>query len=194
MTHPEHICRFNDSPQTCECYDEGYKQTLAEERERVVGVDKTCTIAEHIPSEEGEVCECGYFRKSKGYDYCRYVRDKVSDFRNFKDDLKQIVIEDVPHQYQERLLDLAKVFPSREPPHIEKQVHIENLISKAIAEERERVMKILSAENYKLEEWYSSSERPDTLTHFEANQRNMKTRNKIQDLLSSLGKPFIDKE
>jgi len=66
--------------------------------------------------------------------------------------------------------------------------------SEAVAKERKRVWGIISAENYKLEEWYSSSERPDTLTHFEANQRNMKTRNKIQDLLSSLGKPFIDKE
>ncbi len=35
MNHPEHICRFNDAPQTCECYDEGYKQALAEERDRV---------------------------------------------------------------------------------------------------------------------------------------------------------------
>ncbi len=38
MNHPEHICRFNDAPQTCECcecYDAGYKEALAEERERV---------------------------------------------------------------------------------------------------------------------------------------------------------------
>ena len=59
-------------------------------------------------------------------------------------------------------------------------------IQQFIEEERERVTGILSAENYKLEEWYASSERPDTLTHFEANQRNMKTRNEIQVLLSSL--------
>ena len=38
MNHPEHICRFNDAPQTCECYDAGYKQARAEERERVRGV------------------------------------------------------------------------------------------------------------------------------------------------------------
>lgn len=75
-----------------------------------------CTIAEHIPSEEGEVCECGYFMKIKSDDYCRYVRDKVSDFRNFKRDVERVTIEDVPHQFQSRLLDLVKVFPTKEPP------------------------------------------------------------------------------
>jgi len=68
-------------------------------------------------------------------------------------------------------------------------------IAQALAEERERVVGILSAENYKLEEWYSSSERPDTLTHFEANQRNMKTRNEIEQLISfPLDKPLPEKE
>jgi len=38
MNHPEHICRFNDAPQTCECYDAGFDQARAEERERVVGL------------------------------------------------------------------------------------------------------------------------------------------------------------
>jgi len=36
MNHPDHICRFNDAPQTCECYDAGYKDGVAEERERMV--------------------------------------------------------------------------------------------------------------------------------------------------------------
>ena len=26
--HPEHICRFNDSPQSCDCYDNGYEDGL----------------------------------------------------------------------------------------------------------------------------------------------------------------------
>ena len=30
MKHPEHICRFNDSPQSCECYDTGYERGRAE--------------------------------------------------------------------------------------------------------------------------------------------------------------------
>jgi len=40
MNHPEHICRFNDAPQTCECYDAGFDQARAEERERVMGIIK----------------------------------------------------------------------------------------------------------------------------------------------------------
>ncbi len=26
MKHPDHICRFNDAPQSCECYDTGYEK------------------------------------------------------------------------------------------------------------------------------------------------------------------------
>ena len=59
----------------------------------------------------------------------------------------------------------------------------------AVLEKRNKeVMDILSKANYEQEEWYASSERPDTLTHFEANQINMKTRNKIQDLLTDITK------
>jgi len=71
---------------------------------------------------------------------------------------------------------------------------IRKAIDQAVAEERARVEKILSDANYELEEWYSSSERPKTLTHFEANQRNMETRTKIQFLLSSLDEPITDKD
>lgn len=67
-----------------------------------------CKIDNHIPTENGEVCECGYFRKCNSMQYAKYVRDTVSDFRNFKNDLLSIVIEDVPHQYQERLLNELK--------------------------------------------------------------------------------------
>jgi hypothetical protein len=24
--HPDHICRFDDPPQSCDCYDSGYEQ------------------------------------------------------------------------------------------------------------------------------------------------------------------------
>ena len=37
MNHPDHICRFNDAPQTCECYDAGYKDGVAGEKARVRG-------------------------------------------------------------------------------------------------------------------------------------------------------------
>ena len=50
----------------------------------------------------------------------------------------------------------------------------------------EAVREIVMKENYELEEWYASSERPNTLTHFQASQKNMETRNKIIDLLSTL--------
>ena len=82
------------------------------------------------------------------------------------------------------------VMPTKELKEVAYAIslYFSSLIHQAIAEERERMRGILSAENYKLEEWYSSSERPDTLTHFEANQRNMKTRNEIKDLLSLLDK------
>lgn len=65
-----------------------------------------CTISEHVPCDNGEVCLCGYFRKAKSDEFAKYIRDKVGDFYNFKQDVKQIVIEDVPHQYQDRLLEL----------------------------------------------------------------------------------------
>ena len=53
------------------------------------------------------------------------------------------------------------------------------------------VINILSKTNYEQEEWYASSERPDTLTHFEANQINIRTRNKIQELLTDETKKDI---
>ena len=36
MNHPEHICRFNDAPQTCECYDAGFEKA-EQEMKKVVG-------------------------------------------------------------------------------------------------------------------------------------------------------------
>ena len=64
-----------------------------------------CKIAEHIPTEDGLACECGYFLQNrKGDDYAKHVRDTVSNFTNYKKDLLQIVIEDVPLQYQDRLI------------------------------------------------------------------------------------------
>lgn len=77
--------------------------------------DFKCTIAEHVPEVNNEVCECGYFRKAGSDEYARYVRDKVSDFANFKKDVMQIVIEDVPHEYQGRLLEIVKS-PFKSPP------------------------------------------------------------------------------
>lgn len=35
MKHPDHICRFNDAPQSCDCYDTGYDDAIQSVRERV---------------------------------------------------------------------------------------------------------------------------------------------------------------
>lgn len=59
-------------------------------------------------------------------------------------------------------------------------------LTSAITAERERCEKIVMDENYVLEEWYISSLRPDTITHFDANQRNMATRTRIQEAISNL--------
>lgn len=68
-----------------------------------------CKIDSHVPTEAGDICECAYFvKRVKDMDYYKHVRDTVSNFRNFKNDIKQVVIEDVPHQYQERILELLK--------------------------------------------------------------------------------------
>jgi len=49
-------------------------------------------------------------------------------------------------------------------------------------------VEIVIDENYKLEEWYANTERPKNLTRFEANQRNMKTRNEITHAIKNLNK------
>ena len=36
--HPDHICRFNDGEQSCDCYDEGYRQAVADSNEKLVRV------------------------------------------------------------------------------------------------------------------------------------------------------------
>lgn len=58
-----------------------------------------------------------------------------------------------------------------------------NELDLAIKQTEERIVEIIRNENYKLEEWYSSAERPREITHFDANQKNMETRNKILTLI-----------
>ena len=52
MNHPEHICRFNDAPQTCECYDAGYKEAEQERLEEVVDLIKTSKDPYMLPATE----------------------------------------------------------------------------------------------------------------------------------------------
>ncbi len=32
--HPKHICRFNDPPQECDCFDAGYEKGLADNQKK----------------------------------------------------------------------------------------------------------------------------------------------------------------
>lgn len=82
------------------------KPTKVKQREKVL----RCKIDAHIPTEDGLACECGYFIKNrKGKDYIKHIRDTVSNFHNYKTDLIQIVTEDVPFEYQSRLLKALDV-------------------------------------------------------------------------------------
>lgn len=38
MKHEEHICRFNDGEQSCDCYDEGYEKAKADIKKSITGV------------------------------------------------------------------------------------------------------------------------------------------------------------
>ena len=62
-----------------------------------------------------------------------------------------------------------------------------------VERERERCLKIVNDENYILEEWYSSSLRPNQIDVFKVNQRNIKTRNIITKALQPT-EPLVGKE
>ena len=40
MKHEDHICRFNDGEQTCDCYDAGYEKGRESMREKILSVIK----------------------------------------------------------------------------------------------------------------------------------------------------------
>jgi len=46
MKHADHICRFNDHPQTCDCYDSGYEKGVA---------DTFARVGDKILNEAGKV-------------------------------------------------------------------------------------------------------------------------------------------
>jgi len=50
--YPEHICRFNDPPQVCECYDEGFK---AQQRELIEKFLKKLKYSEYEKEDGGRV-------------------------------------------------------------------------------------------------------------------------------------------
>lgn len=55
-----------------------------------------------------------------------------------------------------------------------------------------QVAEVVRQENYILEEWYASTERPQAITCFDASQRNIQTRNTILSHISSLKEPLIN--
>jgi len=69
MNHPEHICRFNDAPQTCECYDAGYKDGDREAVEcKIYGVSVD-VIGDINKPKEIAIC----ITMGKNYKTIRYV-------------------------------------------------------------------------------------------------------------------------
>lgn len=78
-------------------------KTVQMSEERIVG----CKIDSHIPTEDGEFCECGYFgKKNMSEERMKHIRDTVSNFANFKKDVLTLVQEDVPIYAQKRLLEI----------------------------------------------------------------------------------------
>jgi len=59
------------------------------------------------------------------------------------------------------------------------QEEITKAIQQAVKDRDAEIREMVVSEHYKLEEWYSSAERPDTISHYKANQKNIETRNAI---------------
>lgn len=50
MKHQEHICRFNDAPQSCECYDKGFDAAIEMVKEKV---NNLCITGDNNDKREG---------------------------------------------------------------------------------------------------------------------------------------------
>jgi hypothetical protein len=57
MKHPEHICGFNDAPQSCECYDSGYDAAMKAVKERVAVL---LSAFDGIPEDQLSDADRGY--------------------------------------------------------------------------------------------------------------------------------------
>ena len=49
--HEEHICRFNDFPQSCDCYDKGYQKAVAEYQDKLLSGLLDLEFCYGIPEE-----------------------------------------------------------------------------------------------------------------------------------------------
>ncbi len=156
--HPNHICRFNDGKQNCDCYADGYADGLKIGQEvKEVEVEEgkeCCEKCYEINSEEyEEVCgntECPCHKEvskecsecwrmpAAGCDVCPYCKRPVpiSHPENWEEEIRQLLKRNKVH-----------AFPR------EAFYEIQNLISQAITTERKRVVEIaegmLKEENWR---------------------------------------------
>ena len=75
----------------------------------------------------------------------------------------------------------ADMFSSEQYDIRTEALELTNSIIQSLQDEKagmmREVQKLVILENYKLEEWYGSADRPREIEVFQANQRNIKTRN-----------------
>lgn len=75
--YPEHICRFNDGEQICDCYDKGYRQATS----------KFTELLESLRMKEIDIDETGEFKTDQanrlarnGYNSCvEKVNSKIDN-------------------------------------------------------------------------------------------------------------------
>lgn len=60
IKYPKHICRFNDYPKVCKCYDEGFKAGREELIEEIEEWAKEFDEKEWDKHENHIMCECCY--------------------------------------------------------------------------------------------------------------------------------------
>lgn len=90
--HPEHICRFNDEPQSCECYDKGYEEGKRMEGESIQQLRKILApqlalYAEFTAKEKtGEVdssyvydMACEWFNDLSRGEFCSILEALTTD-------------------------------------------------------------------------------------------------------------------
>lgn len=86
---------------------------------------------------------------------------------------------------EEKLLNIAKQTSEIDEDGNDIWVIEYRKVLEFIKSQNEELEKIIEEHFYELEEWYGSAERPEKITCFEANQKNIATRNKILTIIQS---------
>ncbi len=145
--HPNHICRFNDGKQNCDCYADGYADGLKIGQEvKEVEVEEgkeCCEKCYEINSEEyEEVCgntECPCHKEvskecsecwrmpAAGCDVCPYCKRPVPipHPENWETEVWKWITKEFPHKHADRFAPLFKI------------------LSQAITTERNRIVAIV---------------------------------------------------